>query len=40
MDRGSVRHGISFIGPIIDDFYKKNPQGKELADLEVPALYA
>lgn len=28
----SVQHGEKFYGPIIEDFYKKNPQGKDLAN--------
>ena len=40
MDEGSVRHGISFMVPLLMTFYKKNPQGKELADWKFQALYA
>ena len=32
MDEGQRAAWDKFYGPIIDDFYKKNPQGKELAD--------
>lgn len=32
MDEGQRAAWDNFYGPIIDDFYKKNPQGKELAD--------
>ena len=32
MDEGQRAAWDKFYGPIIDDFYKKNPQGKELAN--------